>query len=33
MEHQTACDTTEGETKPLGLRGAMMADHAGEAQA
>jgi len=33
MEHQTACDTTEGETKPLGSRGAMMADHVGESQA
>ena len=32
MEHQTACDTTEGVTKPLGSRGAMMADHVGEAQ-
>jgi len=33
MEHQTARDTTEGATKPLGSRGAMMADHVGEAQA
>ena len=33
MEHQTARDTTEGVTKPLGSRGAMMADHVGEAQA
>jgi membrane protein len=33
MEHQTACDTTEGEMKPLGSRGAMVADHVGEAQA
>jgi membrane protein len=32
MEHQTARDTTEGDAKPLGLRGAMMADHVGEAQ-
>lgn len=32
MEHQTARDTTEGGSKPLGLRGAMMADHVGEAQ-
>jgi membrane protein len=31
MEHQTARDTTEGRPKPLGLRGAMMADHVGEA--
>jgi membrane protein len=32
MEHQTARDTTEGESKPLGSRGAMMADHVGESQ-
>jgi membrane protein len=32
MEHQTARDTTEGRPKPLGTRGAMMADHVGEAQ-
>jgi membrane protein len=32
MEHQTARDTTEGTPKPLGARGAMMADHVGEAQ-
>jgi membrane protein len=32
MEHQTARDTTEGRPKPLGARGAMMADHVGEAQ-
>jgi len=32
MEHQTARDTTEGGTKPLGSRGAMMADHVGESQ-
>lgn len=32
MEHQTACDTTEGRPKPLGSRGAMMADHVGKAQ-
>jgi membrane protein len=32
MEHQTARDTTEGRPKPLGGRGAMMADHVGEAQ-
>jgi len=29
MEHQTARDTTEGHPKPLGLRGANMADHVG----
>jgi membrane protein len=29
---QTARDTTEGGSKPLGSRGAMMADHVGEAQ-
>jgi membrane protein len=29
MEHQTACDTTEGNPKPLGRRGATMADHVG----
>ena len=28
-EHQTARDTTEGVPKPLGSRGAMMADHVG----
>ena len=27
MEHQTARDTTDGYSKPLGSRGAMMADH------
>ncbi len=32
MEHQTARDTTEGRPKPLGARGAMMADHVGQAQ-
>ena len=32
IEHQTARDTTEGDPKPLGSRGAMMADHVGEAQ-
>jgi membrane protein len=32
MEHQTARDTTEGAPKPLGRRGAMMADHVGAAQ-
>jgi len=31
MEHQTARDTTQGEPKPLGSRGAMMADHVGQA--
>jgi membrane protein len=33
MEHQTARDTTEGSEKPLGARGATMADHVGPAQA
>ncbi len=32
MEHQTSRDTTRGRAKPLGSRGAMMADHVGEAQ-
>jgi membrane protein len=31
MEHQTARDTTQGVRKPLGSRGAMMADHMGKA--
>jgi membrane protein len=31
MEHQTARDTTEGSPKPLGSRGAKMADTVGEA--
>ena len=31
MEHQTARDTTQGAPKPLGSRGAMMADHVGKA--
>ncbi len=31
-EHQTARDSTEGDPKPLGSRGAMMADHVGEAR-
>jgi membrane protein len=31
MEHQTARDTTIGEPKPLGSRGAVVADHVGEA--
>jgi membrane protein len=29
MEHQTARDTTHGSSRPLGARGAMMADHVG----
>ena len=33
MEHQTARDTTEGRPKPLGARGATMADTVGEAAA
>ncbi len=32
MEHQTARDTTRGRAKPLGARGAVMADHVGQAQ-
>jgi membrane protein len=32
IEHQTAADTTEGHPKPLGARGAAMADTVGEAQ-
>ena len=32
MEHQTAADTTEGRPKPLGARGATMADTVGEAR-
>jgi len=32
IEHQTATDTTEGHPKPLGARGATMADTVGEAQ-
>lgn len=32
MEHQTAKDTTEGGSKPLGARGARMADEVGEAR-
>jgi membrane protein len=31
MEHQTARDTTQGAPKPLGSRGAVMADHVGRA--
>jgi membrane protein len=33
MEHQTAKDSTEGPPKPLGSRGANMADHVGAAHA
>jgi membrane protein len=33
MEHQTARDTTEGRRKPMGARGARMADEIGEARA
>ena len=33
IEHQTACDTTVGPEKPLGARGAAMADTVGAAQA
>jgi membrane protein len=33
MEHQTAQDTTIGFDKPLGARGAAMADTVGEAKA
>jgi membrane protein len=33
MEHQTARDTTEGRGKPMGARGARMADEIGEARA
>jgi membrane protein len=33
MEHQTARDTTVGPEKPLGTRGATMADHVGPARA
>jgi membrane protein len=33
MEHQTAKDTTEGPRKPMGARGARMADEIGEAHA
>ena len=32
MEHQTAKDTTVGQPKPLGSRGAHMADTVGKAQ-
>jgi membrane protein len=33
MEHQTARETTAGQPKPLGTRGARMADTVGPAQA
>jgi len=33
IEHQTARDSTVGSAKPLGMRGAVMADTVGEAQA
>jgi membrane protein len=33
IEHQTACDSTAGSAKPLGTRGAVMADTVGEAKA
>jgi membrane protein len=33
MEHQTAKDTTEGNRKTMGARGARMADEVGEARA
>jgi membrane protein len=33
MEHQTAKDTTEGRPKPMGARGAKMADELGQARA
>ena len=33
MEHQTVKDSTEGPSKPLGNRGAHMADHVGESHA
>ena len=33
MEHQTARETTAGQPKPLGKRGARMADTVGPAQA
>lgn len=31
IEHQTACDTTTGEVRPMGERGAVMADTVGKA--
>ena len=33
IEHQTARDSTTGPEKPLGVRGATMADTVGKAQA
>jgi membrane protein len=30
MEHQTAKDTTTGEPRPMGERGAFVADHVGK---
>jgi membrane protein len=33
MEHQTARDSPEGAPKPLGTRGANMADHVGASHA
>ena len=33
IEHQTASDTTEGQTKPMGARGARMADELGSRRA
>jgi membrane protein len=33
IEHQTACDSTVGSEKPLGTRGAVMADTVGVAAA
>jgi len=33
IEHQTSCDSTVGMAKPLGTRGAVMADTVGEAKA
>ena len=33
IEHQTACDSTVGSVKPLGARGAVMADTVGAAKA
>lgn len=33
MEHQTAKDTTQGPEKPMGARGATMADTLGPAKA
>ena len=32
LEHQTARDTTEGHNKPMGARGARMADEVGAAR-